>query len=121
MPLLHGFGITTKEVIFKDLARAQFHENPPQRKFVPMWHIDPILDLLSTARFNTQSATFLHLFQKTLFLTALAAGNRVSEIAAMSRTNLTFNMNPPCVKILTAEKFLYSSSIDNNNIPRHMV
>ena len=47
-----------------------------------------MLEILSSPRFDTKTASSSDLFLKTLFLTALASGNRLSELAAVTRSGL---------------------------------
>ena len=68
---------------FKELDRAFFIENPPNRPSLPLWSVEKVLDLLKSPDYHNSSASVLNLLKKTLFLVALASGNRCSEIAAM--------------------------------------
>ena len=67
------------------MARAQFLRKPSTPSRFPSWSLDHALDTLLTRRFENATATPRDLFLKTLFLVALATGNRASEIAACVR------------------------------------
>ena len=57
----------------------------PLRQLVPLWSFERVLALLKRPRFSSARASPLNQLRKTLFLMALATGDRVSELAAMSR------------------------------------
>lgn len=109
LPLLYGFHISTKDREFSLLARSQFIANPPQQRFVPTWNPSAVLSMLEQPRFDVQSSSPADLLSKTLFLTALATGNRVSELAAMSRHSSSFVINDTQVVIPIRPGFLYKN------------
>ena len=85
LPLLHGFNIDTSDREFSLLARSQFLQNPPPKKLIPAWNPNKVLSMLEQPEFLNHRATPHRLLMKTLFLVALATGNRVSEIASFTR------------------------------------
>ena len=50
---------------------------------MPSWSVEKVLRLLQTPKYSSDSCDLFNLLKKALFLTALATGNRVSEIGAM--------------------------------------
>lgn len=109
LPLLYGFGINTKDQEFSLLARSQFITNPPKRKIVPNWEPNPVLTMLEQPQFTNNTATTERLLSKTLFLVALATGNRVSELSAFSRASTAFSDNDLQVTIAVRPGFLYKN------------
>ena len=109
LPLLHGFNISTKDHEFSLIARSQFIENPPQRRIIPNWKLSKVLSLLEQPQFENNKASPNNLLLKSLFLVALATGNRVSEIAAMSRVATSFSPNFTAVAIPVKPGFLYKN------------
>ena len=85
LPLLHGFNIDTSDREYSLLARSQFLQNPPPKKLIPAWNPNKFLSMLEQPEFLNHRATPHRLLMKTLFLIALATGNRVSEIASFTR------------------------------------
>ena len=115
LPFHLAFNIDFESEVFSLLARNQFLTNPPQRKKIPEWSVDKVLDLLSTAEFDLRGASPEHLLLKTLFLTALASGNRVSELAATSHQGLDFSDNK--VALPTRPVFLFKNQSIKNPSP----
>lgn len=89
LPLKTAFLIDFNHESFNLLTRSQFIENPPQPKKIPSWSLDVVLEALSTQRFSLELITPKDLLLKTLFLVALASGNRCSELAATRRGGIT--------------------------------
>ena len=92
---------------FSLLAKAQFHLSPPMQKKIPNWHLNHALETLQTPRFRKNSASLEDLFLKTIFLVAVASGNRCSELAACTREGISFEDNR--VTIPTKEDFLFKN------------
>ena len=94
---------------FKELKKSFFLERPPNLPSVPSWDISKVLTLLQSSAYSSFPPDKFNQLKKCLFLTALAAGNRVSEIAAMVRTGLelvhTFNK----ISIAVRPGFLYKN------------
>ena len=109
LPLLHGFKINTKDQEFSLVARSQFITNPPRQKLIPHWKPNRVLSMLEQPRFVTSKASPINLMMKTLFLVALATGNRVSELAAMSRGSISFGADRSRVTIPVKPGFLYKN------------
>ena len=77
-------GLDLKDWRFKELDNAFHIESPKNRPPFPSWSLQRVLDLFKSDIYNLESCSLYFLLKKTLFLTALATANRVSEIAALS-------------------------------------
>ena len=91
------------------LARAQFIARPPQKKFVPQWDLDKVLEFLASPRFEGDSASIGDLLSKTIFLTALASGNRASELTALRRDAIATCENGSALRLAVKPGFLYKN------------
>ena len=109
LPLLHGFGINTKDQEFSLLARAQFIQKSPRQRIVPTWNPNKVLSMLEQPQFELHRASSHFLLMKTLFLVALSTGNRVSEFAAMTRIAVLFTPDKGKVTIPIRPGFLYKN------------
>jgi len=106
LPLSLGFNIDTADQEFSLLAKAQFLTQPPASPRLPSWSLDKALDSLLNPPFHpTDSSEYL--FLKTLFLVALASGNRVSELAACVRVGSTISING--ITLATRSGFLFKN------------
>ena len=115
-PLRIAFNISTEDKVFKMLSKSFFNKRPPPRHIMPQWSIQKVLNLLKAQRFGRQ-ANILDRLKKTIFLTALATGNRVSEISAMRRHALFFSDKFKKVTIPVAPNFLYKNQVQNRAPP----
>ena len=79
---------------------------------IPHWSLEKVFDLLSSSRFKCSSISITNLLLKTLFLVASASGNRVSELANLSRTGILYSQES--VTIPVRKSFLFK----NENIGR---
>ena len=70
-------GVDLSDWGFEEVRRAVFNTNPLHKRF-PHGNLDKVLELLRDHPRND-----LEFLEKTLFLTALASGNRMSELAAL--------------------------------------
>ena len=86
LPLKIGFDIDTGDEEFSLLIRSFFIARPPIKRLPPKWSLNTVLSYISNS--DDDSEEFL--LQKTLFLVALATGNRASDISAMVRTAIVF-------------------------------
>jgi len=121
LPLLYGFHINTNDREFSLLARGQFLQNPPPRRIIPAWNPNKVLSMLEQPQFLNHRASPHHLLMKTLFLTALACGNRVSEIAAFTR--IAANILPGSRKAMLAVRpgFLYKNQTIDHTPPNIVI
>ena len=107
LPLSEGFGIDTSAKPFSLLARAQFLAKPPVPRIVPAWSLNKAFTKLSTKRFSSPSGSLEDLLLKTLFLVALASGNRASELAATTREGAS--IAPTSCTLPVRAKFLFKN------------
>ena len=121
LPLLHGFNINTKDDEFSLLERAQFLRNPPRQRILPTWKPNKVLSMLEQPQFRTQTANFKNLLMKALFLTALATGNRVSELAALSRASILVSPKKSQITLPVRPGFLYESQSISRTPPNIVV
>ena len=84
-PFFDLTGLSVDPLDERAFLRACFRIRPPPRQLVPQWSLQRVLALLKTRRFSPATASPLSLLRKALFLMALATGDRVPELAAMSR------------------------------------
>ena len=115
LPIKLGFNIDLSGKTFSLLARSQFLQKPVTRKLYPQWQINPVLEILSSERFCNNVSKRDKLL-KTLFLVSLAIGNRVSEIAALTRDGIIYPSDNT-VTIPTKEGFLFKNQSINRNPP----
>jgi len=108
LPLKYGFSISTKSREFNLLSRSQFISNPPLKVATPEWELDKVLNLLEQPRFIVNISDE-DLMLKTLFLVALATGNRASELSAITRNSINFSINYDRVKLSVKPGFLYKN------------
>ena len=114
-PLREAFGMDLNSNDFTLLARSLFHQRPPKPKKVLRWSINTALNTYQSDRFKLQLASQEDLFLKTLFLTALASGNRASELAATIREGIQFDQ--PSITLPVAPTFLFKNQSLNNPTP----
>ena len=112
-PLHLGFGIQLKDRLYKQLINGMFNDAPPVKKRIPDWSLNHALETI-ISKFSRPNDPF-HLLAKTLFLTALASGNRVSELAAVTREGVQFRNN--YVTLPTKSNFLYKNQTATRTPP----
>ena len=121
LPLLHGFNINTSDREFSLLARSQFLQNPPPKKLIPAWNPNKVLSMLEQPEFLNHRATPHRLLMKTLFLVALATGNRVSEIAAFTRVGSKILPGSRKAIIAVRPGFLYKNQTMDRSPPNIVI
>jgi len=79
-------GSTVSDSVYiSRILKSFFLQRPPVRSLVPSWSLPSVLRCLSEAPFEPlQQATLFHLTIKTVFLIAIASGQRRSSIQALS-------------------------------------
>ena len=82
-PLEEAFSVDFSHPDFSRFATGLFHLRPPVPPDVPQWNLSAVIRFYEQVDHHTCSPRLL-LF-KTLCLTALASGNRCSELAHISR------------------------------------
>lgn len=85
LPLREAFGLDLCSPRFSLLLKSLFLSRPPVRRPQLRWDLGKVLRLLRRPEFRLPRASLPALLARCLVLTALATGNRVSEIAALSR------------------------------------
>jgi len=125
LPLKVGFNLSTTDKEFNLLAKSQFLARPAPKKKIPNWSLNHALEFFKTPRFNVRHCSLQDLFYKTLFLTAVASGNRSSELAACARQGISIRPNK--VTIPVRENFLFKNQTASHTptpisypaLPRH--
>ena len=107
LPLLLGFKIDLSDKEFSLLSRSQFLKKPPVKKLIPQWSLERVFDIFSSQEFNCFNISITNLFLKTLFLVALASGNRISELANLSRIGILYSQES--VTIPVRQTFLFKN------------
>ena len=102
---------------FKALKNSLFLEKPPKAPRIPDWDLRKVLDLLSSDKYNSSSASKFNLLKKSIFLIALAAGNRISEIAATVRNGIGHINKESRVRLPVAPGFLFKNQRQGRNPP----
>ena len=87
-PLNVCFGLNFSTWEFKELKNALFLEKPRIPPRTPSWDIGKVLELLSSDKYSSFPPDKFLQLKKSLFLVALACGNRVSELSATMRNGL---------------------------------
>ena len=116
LPLRSAFGIDFEHESFSLLTRSQFLQKPPATKKIPAWSLNVVLEAFSSFRFSEANLSQQDLFFKTIFLVALASGNRASELAAIVRTGISLHQD--MVSLPVRPSFLFKNqSLDRPNPP----
>ena len=82
-PLEEAFAVDFGHPDFSRFASGLFHLRPPTAPVVPQWNLSAVIRFYE--RVDSDACSFRLLLLKTLCLTALASGNRCSELAHISR------------------------------------
>ena len=120
VPLNRAFGIDFSHGDFSALAKAQFLANPPRRHIVPQWSLEQAL-LVLEQKPALSSLTLKEIFLLTLFLTALASGNRISELAAIDRKAASFAPQLASVTLPVAAGFLFKNQSAGRTPPNIVI
>lgn len=107
LPIRLAFKINLNGEHFRLLTRSQFIAKPPRNKIIPQWSLNHVLETFSAPRFKNKTAAFRDLFLKSLFLIALATGNRVSELASATRIGII--ISDENVEIPVRSNFLFKN------------
>ena len=103
-PLSLAFNVDFSDDRFSKLIKGFFHVRPPQSVSVPQWDLGKVLLFYENL---AEPISPRLLFFKTIFLVALATGNRCSELAAFSRLGLIFSDSGVHIPLLP--HFLYKN------------
>lgn len=85
-PVAYGFGVEINRRTWDLLRSSFFNQRPPAPPSPPSWSLEKVLTLLQSPRFSVNPSSS-DLLLKALFLTAMATGHRVSQLAALLRTS----------------------------------
>ena len=119
-PLSLAFGVDFEHEDFALQAKAHFIERPPKSKSFPQWSLDEALMALSL-KTPVDQATDKDLFLRTLFLVALAAGNRASELAAIDRRAVAFAPDGSSASLPVVQGFLYKNQSAKRRPPKIVI
>ena len=103
------FDINCSSWEFTAIKNSLFLEKPPNPPRVPEWDLQKVLDLLESDKYKTSSASLFNLLKKTIFLSTLAAGNRISEMAATVRNGLKKVDSSKKVRLPVKPGFLFKN------------
>lgn len=96
-PLSLGFEIDIHDKEFSLLARSQFLARPPQKRHIPQWDINRVLQLLQTEEYEYGSGIRNNILNKGIFILALASGSRTSELSAWYREGILWTDNEAAI------------------------
>ena len=108
IPLDIAFGINTSDPEFDLLARSHFLANPPVPKIIPAWDLDEAISSLED-KGDLQSLPLEECFLASLFLLAVATGNRASEIANIDRRSIVWSSTDGSVSLHFVPSFLFKN------------
>ena len=114
-PISYGFGVEIDRRTWDLLWASFFHQRPPAPPSPSTWSLDRLLDLLQTPRFMDSPAPS-DILLKALFLTAMATGHRVSQLAALLRTHQFMRFGHDDSSVTLAPKPLF---LAKNERPGH--
>ena len=116
IPMEIGFNVNTSDSEFDLLARSHFLHNPPQRKVIPSWGLDDaIAAYRSKGDIGSRSPS--ESFFSSLFLVAVATGNRSSELAHIDRSSIRFCPSGAKVSLNVLPSFLYKNQSASRSPP----
>ena len=116
LPLHFAFNISTKDQEFNLLARSQFITRPPIKPAPPQWSLIKVLDMLASDQYCSRPPPQL-IFEKALFLTALATANRASELASLHHPSTVFSTHTSKVTLLVKPGFIFKNQRPNRAPP----
>ena len=106
-PLAYGFGVEINRRTWDLLRSSFFIQRPPAPPSPPSWSLEKVLAYLQSPRFTVEPSPS-DILLKALFLVAMATGHRVSQLAALLRTNqfMRFGHNDSSVTLAPKPRFL---------------
>jgi integrase len=121
LPLQLAAELDLNSYPFNSLAKNLFLERPPPSRHIPRWNLDKVLKVVSSPKYRLgQPSPFLSL-KRTLFLMALASGNRVSELAALERAGIRFSDGDTEVTLVVRPGFLFKNQRLGRTPPNIMI
>ena len=89
------------------LSRAFMLERPPVKRLLPPWSLPRVLRVLAGPPFEPMAkASLLHLTMKTVFLVAIASGQRRSTLHALSTASGHIRWEPTSVRLVPKAGFI---------------
>ena len=110
-----GYDLSQCDII-SDLIRGFKLERPRRPRVEVQWDLSVVLQFLQSDKFNLDSVSPRWLTWKTLFLVALAAGKRRSELHALERDSVTFGPDTSSVQLRPHPRFLSKTHISAGGI-----
>ena len=120
IPLEEAFQIQTTDKEFDLIAKSNFLHNPPRQKIVPSWNLDNALNSLLSKRF-LEDLPKVQGFLAVLFLTAVATGNRSSELANLDKSSISFAPKNSSVTIAALPNFRYKNERASRSPPNIVI
>jgi hypothetical protein len=109
LPLQLAAGIDLNTPPFTRLTKNLFLERPPPSRHIPRWNLDKVLELVSSPAYASGQPSPFNCLKRTIFLIALASGNRVSELAALERAGIRFSEEDSEVTLVVKPGFLFKN------------
>ena len=100
-PLKFAYNISASTRFMELLKSSFFIQRPPKRKSAPAWSLRAVLNNLASGTYVAEPSHD-QLMSKAIFLIALASGYRISELAALMRTNTLTKFAPDSSFVLLA-------------------
>ena len=110
-----GYDLSQCDII-SDLIRGFKLERPRRPRVEVQWDISVVLRFLQTDTFKFESVSPRWLTWKALFLVALAAGKRRSELHALERESVAFGPDASSVQLKPHPRFLSKTHISAGGV-----
>ena len=111
------FKIVFSHETFSILARSQFISRPPIRKSIPQWPLQDVLEGLNNMDIESPSSLSSDILMETLFLTALATANRVSELSSIDISGIVWSRDRKQATLPVRPGFLFKNQRSNRAPP----
>ena len=107
-----GYDLSSCQVV-ADLFRGFKLERPPRPRTEVAWDVSVVLRFLQSDTCSAPTASPRWLTLKTLFLVALAAGKRRSELHALERATVIWSPDSSSVSLKPHPRFLSKTHLSN--------
>ena len=111
-----GYDLSGCQVV-ADLFRGFKLERPPRPRTEVAWDVSVVLRFLQSDTCSSPTASARWLTLKTVFLIALAAGKRRSELHALERASVTWAPDSSAVSLKPHPRFLSKTHLSNTGTP----
>ncbi|XP_068238901.1 uncharacterized protein [Palaemon carinicauda] len=108
-----GFHINLADSYFSSIPKACARLRPSVRPQKVSWFLNDVLKLASDT--DNESCSYISLLRKTLFLTTMASGARISELAALSRNPENLDFLPSGEVLLSPDGAFLAKNEDPQN------